>query len=256
MVNDYNKFAKQRQEELLAGLKPSHRFVEKPMMQSMLCDLTGKKVLLLGCGTGEESKMLQAFGATDITGIDISSKSIEIAKESYPDVKFEIGDMHNLNFEAESFDFVYSSLTIHYSENPEKVYNSVYKILKKGGKFLFSVGHPMRWGFEEIMIDGIKCRILGCAQPDAENRVFGNYTTFSKHTFSTFAGHDKQTKDSEILSFYVGSPSFHFKLLRKTGFNILDFTESKCTKEAKDIDNNYYKKYSEIPQFTAFLAEK
>lgn len=62
MVNDYDKFAKERQEELLKGEKKPHRFSEKPMMKSMLSSLNGKKVLMLGCGTGEESVLLKSFG--------------------------------------------------------------------------------------------------------------------------------------------------------------------------------------------------
>lgn len=48
----------------------------------------------------------------------------------------------------------------------------------------------------------------------------------------------------------------HFKLLRKCGFFIEDFTESKCIEECKSIDMDYYLRYSEIPQFMAFLAKK
>ena len=33
-------------------------------------------------------------------------------------------------------------------------------------------------------------------------------------------------------------------------------TESKCVEEAKDVDMNYYRKNSEIPQFMAFLVRK
>ena len=48
----------------------------------------------------------------------------------------------------------------------------------------------------------------------------------------------------------------HFKLLRNNNFDVLDFTESKCIEEIKNIDENYYIKNSEIPQFMAFLAKK
>ena len=54
------------------------------MMKTMLPNLNNKKILMLGCGTGEESKLLELFGASTkkITGIDISDKSIELAKEN------------------------------------------------------------------------------------------------------------------------------------------------------------------------------
>ena len=76
----------------------------------------------------------------------------------------------------------------------------------------------------------------------------GNYNTFKKH--------DHNFKMGEVLSFYVGSLSFHFKTLKSVGFTIEDFSEGICTEEAKDIDYNYWNKYHEIPQFMAFLVRK
>jgi len=253
-INDYDKFAEKRQQDLINGMKPSHRFVEKPMMKSMIPNLKNKKVLMLGCGTGEESNLLETFGASlnQLTGIDLSSKSIEIAKRSYPDIEFVVGDMNELPFENESFDFVYSSLAIHYTATPEKTYKEVYRILKKEGLFLFSVGHPLRWSSEEQIINDETSRIIGCSKSDNGNKVYGKYHSFEKHIFSSFAWQN----DNEVLSFYVGSPSMHFKLLRQANFEILDFTESKCVEEAKTVDMNYYIKNSEIPQFMAFLAKK
>ncbi len=248
MVNDYDKYAKERQEELLKGEMKPHRFSEKPMMQSMLSDLTGKRVLMLGCGTGEESRLLKEVGATDIVGIDLSKESIKLAKSTYPDYEFIVGDMHKLPFEDESFDFVYSSLAIHYSNEPATVYKEIYRILKKDGKLLFSVGHPLRWAGEHFNIDGIDYIVTGYAHPSISDRIFGSYNSFKKH--------DQYFPNGEVLSFYVGSPSMHFKLLRKCGFNVLDFSESICVEETKDYDYNYWLKNHEIPQFMAFLAQK
>ena len=151
MVNNYNKYAKERHKSIIEGKMPSHRFVEKPMMKSMIPDLTSKKILMLGCGTAEEVELLKEFGAVDqnLIGIDISEKEIELAKEFYPNVEFIVGDMHNLPFKGETFDFIYSSLAVHYSAEPLKVYNEVHRVLKPGGLFLFSVGHPLRWASEK-----------------------------------------------------------------------------------------------------------
>ncbi|MDE6141731.1 MAG: class I SAM-dependent methyltransferase [Bacilli bacterium] len=248
MVNDYDEFAKERQEKLLKGETKSHRFSEKPMMKSMLSSLKRKRILMLGCGTGEESLLLKEFGASDIIGMDLSSKSIKIAKETYPDIEFLVGDMHDLPFEDESFDFVYSSLAIHYSSEPKQVYQEIYRVLKKNGQLLFSVGHPLRWASEHMIVDDVEYHISGYAYPSSEKRVFGNY--------STFASHNHYFPNGEVLSFYVGSPSFHFGLLRECGFSIEDFKESICIDEAKEVDYNYWLKNHEIPQFMAFLVQK
>jgi ubiquinone/menaquinone biosynthesis C-methylase UbiE len=203
---------------------------------------------MLGCGTGEESMMLNRFENVELTGVDLSAESIKLAKETYPECEFIVGDMHRLPFDDETFDFVYSSLAIHYSENPEIVYKEINRVLKKGGQLLFSIGHPLRWACEEREIDGINCRIIAHGVDNENDFEIGNYNTFKKH--------DHYFKNGEILSFYVGSPSFHFKLLKKSGFSVEDFSEGICTEEAKEIDYNYWNKYHEIPQFMAFLAKK
>lgn len=248
MINDYDKFAKERQEQLKKGEKRPHRFIEKPMMRELLTSLVGKKILMLGCGTGEENLMLREFGATEIIGIDLSKESIQLAKESYPDCEFVVGDMHKLPFQENTFDFVYSSLAIHYSEDPESVYKEIHRILKENGQLLFSVGHPLRWACDEIEISDEKYRIIAHGIDNENGQAYGNYNTFKKH--------NHYFKNGEVLSFYVGSPSFHFKKLKKAGFIIEDFLEGICTEECKNIDYNYWNKYHEIPQFMAFLAKK
>lgn len=248
MVNDYDKFAKMRQEQLRKGEKRPHRFLEKPMMRELLPDLTGKKILMLGCGTGEECLLLSQFGGVDMVGVDNSAESIRLANETYPEFKFSVADMHELPFEDETFDFVYSSLVVHYSGTPSVVYDEINRVLKKGGQLLFSIGHPMRWASENVEFNGKACKILGFQANNEDGEVYGNYNTFAKH--------DHYFPNGEVLSFYVGAPSYHFKLLKKSGFTVEDFSETKCIEEAKDIDLNYYSKYVEFPQFMAFLATK
>ena len=179
MANDYDRFAKERQEQLKKGEKRPHRFIEKPMMRDLLPDLTGKKVLMLGCGTGEESTMLNEFNAADIVGIDLSEESIRLARDSYPNCTFVVGDMHELPFDDDTFDFVYSSLAVHYSETPESVYREISRVLKKDGQLLFSVGHPLRWACEEKVIDGVDCRVIAHGIDDDNGVEIGNYNTFT-----------------------------------------------------------------------------
>lgn len=244
--NNYDKFASIRQKHLIGGEKLPHRFVEKPMMEKLLPNLKGKTVLLLGCGTGEESIMIEKFGAKEIAGIDISRESVRIAKKSYPKSKFMVGDINNLKFNKSSFDFVYSSLSIHYSKNPKKVYKEVMRVLKPGGKFLFSLAHPVRWASKDINIGGEKIKAVGYS--DSEKELYGNYLSFKKHEHHFPSG--------EILSFWVGPPSLHYKLLKEAGFIIEDFVESQVIPECKKKDLWYYKKFSELPQFMAFLIRK
>ncbi|MDX2776639.1 methyltransferase domain-containing protein [Streptomyces caniscabiei] len=248
MVNDYDKYAAQRQKELRRGGKFSHRFVEKPAMRSLLPDLRGKKVLLLGCGTAEEVLLLEEFGAASMTGVDLSAESIRLADETYPSHVFKVGDMHALEFQDQSFDFVYSSLTVHYSEKPLEVYKEIVRVLRPGGTFQFSVGHPMRWASERVMLDAVSTKLMGYTEGDTPPRLYGSYSDFRQY--------DETFPSGETLRFWVGPPSMHFGLLRQAGLEVTDFVETKAIEETKQVDERYYERFSHFPQFVIFVAKK
>lgn len=247
-VNNYDHWASARQKELKAGEKLPHRYVEKPAMRKLLPNLSAKKVLLLGCGTGEESVLLAEYGAVEMTGVDLSHESIRLAQESYPEVVFAVGDMHKLNFENESFDFVYSSLTVHYSSEPKKVYEEVYRILKPGGSLQFSVGHPVRWASERTETDGVSTKLLGYSEDAEKPRLYGTYSSFREY--------DETFPNGEVLRFWIAPPSMHFGLLREVGFNVESFVETRAINECEEVNKYYYQRYHEFPQFSIFVAKK
>lgn len=248
MPNEYDKFAEMRQRELKEKSKKSHSFVEKPMMSSMLPNLLGKKILLLGCGTGEEIEILEKAKASNMVGIDLSKRSIEIAKKTYPKYNFLVADMYNIPFEDKSFDFVYSSLVLHYAKDVDKVIKEVKRVLKPGGGFLFSVGHPLRWSTVKINIEGANYSVLGYDNNDTAKENIGEYMSYNSHKH--------YFPNNEVLEFFSGPPSMYFKLLVKNGFEVIDFSESQCIEECKKIDINYYKRFHEFPQFMAFYSKK
>lgn len=247
-ANDYERYAAERQQRLQKGQSLPHRFVEKPAMKSLLPDLSGKKVLLIGCGTGEESVLLSEFGAESIVGIDNSPTSIQLAKETYPEHTFEVVDMNNLPYEDASFDFVYSSLAVHYSATPGELYKEIARVLKQGGAFQFSTVHPLRWASERIEIDGVTSKVLGYSEDENHPRLYGSYMDFRSHS-ETFP-------NGEVLEFWVGPPSLHFRLLQQAGFQVESFIETQPIEECKAVDAYYYERNSHFPQFAVFSARK
>jgi SAM-dependent methyltransferase len=156
--------------------------------------------------------------------------------------------MHKLPFDDGIFDFVYSSLTVHYSSVPVDVYREVLRILKPGGVFQFSVGHPMRWASERIMIEGAPTKLMGYTEGGMPPRLYGNYSDFQEY--------DETFPSGEILRFWIGPPSMHFGLLRQAGFEVTDFIETKAVEETKQVDEYYYERFSHFPQFVVFVAKK
>ena len=217
-------------------------------MKKLLPNLKHKRVLMLGCGTGEESALLEEFGADKMVGMDLSAESVRLAAASYPKHAFLAGDMHALDFPNAEYDFVYSSLTIHYTKNPLAVYKEIFRILKPGGTLQFSIGHPMRWASERVNIGGVPTKLLGYAEGKTGPRLYGSY--------SNFALYDETFKTGEVLEYWIGPPSLHFGLLKEVGFSVEQFVETQAIEECKEVDPYYYERFSQFPQFIVFVASK
>ena len=102
-------------------------------------DITvGKKVLEIGCGTGEFTKKIAQTGA-DITAVDISPDLLKIAKETIPNVnvRFHIQNVENLDFKDGSFDVVIGSSILHHL-NLNPALKEIYRVLKRGGGTVFT----------------------------------------------------------------------------------------------------------------------
>ncbi len=102
-------------------------------------DLSGKRVLDLGCGTGYFSALLQQRGA-NVVCVDISYQMLNKAQQRCEDGKatFVLADAENLPFEDESFDYVFSTLALQWCGDLSYPLKEVRRILKKGGKGYFS----------------------------------------------------------------------------------------------------------------------
>ena len=119
-------------------------FVEsnKRVVKYRFQNLTGQKVLDLGCGYGYYTDYFQSIGA-DVLGVDGSSEMIEIAKKRYQKCSFDICDItETFPFENENFDLIFCNQVLMDVEDIEKVFSECYRILKTNGIFYYSIVHP------------------------------------------------------------------------------------------------------------------
>jgi len=118
---------------------------EKEM--KLLGDVEGKDTLEIGCGGGQNAIVLAKWGARSV-GLDISEEQIKyatrLARKQKVKVRFHVGNMADMPvFNDERFDIVLSSCAIGYAENPGRVFQEVFRILRKDGLFVFCVVHPI-----------------------------------------------------------------------------------------------------------------
>jgi len=139
-------------EEFFAGYSRLRRSVEGldgapewPALRGLLPNLSGLKVLDLGCGFGWFCRWARQQGAVDVLGIDVSEKMLARARAAIADpaITYIRADLEQLELQPGWFDVVYSSLAFHYVENLSGLLSQAYRSLVPGGHLVFSVEHPI-----------------------------------------------------------------------------------------------------------------
>ncbi|NDW12036.1 class I SAM-dependent methyltransferase [Bacteroides sp. 214] len=119
------------------------------VLKEMLPDLAGKDVLDLGCGFGWHCRYAIENGARSVVGVDISNNMLEKARRinNLKGVEYVKKALEDIDYPAEQFDVVLSSLTFHYIESFESISRNVFKWIRPRGRFVFSVEHPIFTAF-------------------------------------------------------------------------------------------------------------
>ncbi len=99
------------------------------------------KVLEIGCGTGELLKQVDpSFGV----GIDFSEKMVDIARQNFPEYKFEIDDAEDLKI-SEKFDYIIASDLLTSLWDVQKTFSELKKVCHRKTKIVISTYNSF-WG--------------------------------------------------------------------------------------------------------------
>jgi len=125
--------------------------MNSPVAFKMVGNVKGKRVLDLSCGEGYNTRVLARRGAK-VVGVDFSRKMIELASQREKDEKlgidYYVSDAANLReFRSGYFDLVTCFMALMDIERYEDAISEVARVLKKNGRFVFSITHPcFEWG--------------------------------------------------------------------------------------------------------------
>ena len=128
--------------------KQAEKFVAYHMSKVEYTDYLIQKI----AATGEEHALEVAAGTCicgralapyvkDITCLDMTeemlAQGIRLAEESHiENIYFQSGNAEKLPYEPETFDLVITRLSFHHFDNPEKPFEEMKRVLKKGGKMV------------------------------------------------------------------------------------------------------------------------
>ncbi len=180
----------------------------------------GEKVLDLGCGTGRYFELIKEKGA-DYFGVDNSQKMIKVAKERYPQAKFQVADALNLPLPNNYFNKVFGIAVLHHIPSEEfrlKFLKEAKRVLKQDGLLILTV-----WKFRtkrelSLIFKYTILRLIGKSKLDRRDffEPWGKKIKRYYHCFSK----------KELIN-----------LVKKAGFEIL---ESGLIRNKRGNRNNIY----------------
>ncbi|MGB4400704.1 MAG: class I SAM-dependent methyltransferase [Daejeonella sp.] len=130
--------------ELIAKCVPRYSELMYNMFHYIPEDFQPKRILDLGCGTGNlTDEMIKRFPEAEIDALDISEDILKESKQRFsnkPNIRYIQADFKSMHLPPGSYDLIMSSIAIHHIEDPDKIklYSEVHQALKAGGIFIFA----------------------------------------------------------------------------------------------------------------------
>ena len=180
-------------------------------------DVRGLDVIELGCGTAYFGAWLKKRGARRVVGVDVTPAQLATAREM--DAEFGLG-LEFIEANAEEVPLPDASFDLAFSEYGASIWCDPYRWIPEAARLL-------RPGGELLFMRGSTLQML--CSPDAGDHVTESLVRPQKgmHRF------DWKDEGEESTEFLI-SGSEMFQLLRKTGFDVVDFRELFAPDDAAD----------------------
>lgn len=205
-------------------------------------DVSGKKLLEIGCGNGQSLRYQGERQAAELWGMDLSEQQIEKARQHLNScglsARLICSPMEEeCGLPKEYFDYVYSIYAIGWTTDLEGTFRRIASYLKKDGVFIFSWSHPIH-----------KCVVT------ENNKLAFNICYFDESWYTVsldVAGEGALTLSDRKLSTYVNA-------LSKAGFVIeqmVEETDDEIMQQRED-NSDFAQKAKMLPLTFVIKARK
>lgn len=215
-----------------AGYDIYRDFVNTPAFFEMLPDISGLRVLDLGCGEGYNTRLLADRGAR-VVGIDIAERFIAYAiaaeRADPRGIEYQIASAVELPFDDSTFDAATAFMSLMDIPETERVLGEAFRVIRPGGFFQFSISHPcFDTPFRRTVRDehGVK---IGVEVGDYWGKVDGRVEQW---LFSSAPADVKAGLEPFKTPRFTRTLSGWLNLALDTGFTIERFSEPYASDEA------------------------
>jgi SAM-dependent methyltransferase len=119
---------------------------ERPAVIDLAGEVSGRRVLDVGCGSAALSSWLVERGA-QVVGFDLSPAMIDIARErELPNTSFHVADLAQplIFLPDDAFDLAVASLVLHYIRDWVQPLRELRRVLAPNGCLVLSTHHPAK----------------------------------------------------------------------------------------------------------------
>jgi len=108
-------------------------------------EMTGKKIMEFGCGSGGILPLLLDESPSKLVGLDFSAKSIDFARNNASqEIQYICGDIVRMNSPIDCFDLIISHSTLQYVNDIEETLKALRKNLVPGGVLIATIERKRR----------------------------------------------------------------------------------------------------------------
>jgi ubiquinone/menaquinone biosynthesis C-methylase UbiE len=220
----------------------AHRLVPFRKIMELLSPLKGKKILDVGCGSGELDELMVKRGA-NVIGLDRAEKWISRCAKTYhlSGLSFVCVDAaKKLPFRAAEFDAVVMNmvlLNVATLSEVRAIIREVGRVTKKGGTFIFSDLHPI-------------CIMTPKVPPRRYQKYSAGFSYF-KDGAEYVAGVVLDGKEKIEFQNKHWTLETYSSILEKAGFSIYKLSEPTYGKDAPALLRQY-----KIPEYLLICCRK